>query len=390
MVSKVYPKSHYTLFLGRALEQISSGRIRPMFYRSRSEGIPPDLEGIKDVWSQNILYPFQIFRQVVRDRPSVVHVQHEFGMFGGPMTALMFPTLLALLKIAGTRTIVTIHAIVPPRMIDSEFAKTFSMPARSWPLLRLALISIYQVTVALPTALIVHARSHKSLLQLSYSARPTKISVIPIGVPEQLRETPNSHKWKNMLHGRKVILFFGYLTGRKGVDYLLRAFSQLAHLYPNWVLVVAGGKLGYSAPYIESLRRLITDLRIGGSVIMITTTPFPLEELDELFDLSEFVVLPYLLPVGGGSLVLSYAMQHAKPVIVSDSDVMRELVCDGEEGLLCKSGDVDSLRAAMKMLMENPSLRENFSIAMRAKAGRLSWTHVAEATCDLYVRLSVP
>jgi glycosyltransferase involved in cell wall biosynthesis len=309
-------------------------------------------------------------------------------MFGGPLTALEFPLLLALLKLARVRSLVTVHAVVPSFLVDREFTQTYGVPGRLWLLLLIMLTGVYRATVELSSALIVHAKSQKSLLERNYAANPSKVSVIPIGVPEVSKELPTSKKWTKLLDSRKALLFFGYLTGRKGVEYLLWAFSQLAAYYPNWILVVAGGKLNYSEPYIEGLRKLIVELQIAPRVIMTTTTPFPSDELYELFEVSEFVVLPYTQPIGGGSLVLSHAIQHGKPVVVTDSSIMRELVHDGEEGLFCQARNIDSLKQALKMMIEDEALREKISGALRRKAERLTWTSIAEVTQMLYVGLS--
>jgi glycosyltransferase involved in cell wall biosynthesis len=390
LVSRLYPSTHYSLYLGRGLAGIKDRKLNLVFYSCRDEKIPLNLLEVKNVWSKNVLYPLQILRRVLKDHPDVVHIQHEFSMFGGPLTALEFPILLVFLKLARVRSIVTIHAIVPSSIVDKEFTRTYGLPGRLWVLLLMLLTAIYHSTVALSSALIVHAESHRFLLQTNYAANPAKVSVIPIGVPTIAKEEPTSRKWRSLIEGNKALLFFGYLTGRKGVEYLLLAFAQLAKYYPSWILVVAGGKLSYSDNYIESLRRLITELGIGPRVIMVTTTPFPSDELYELFEISEFVVMPYTQPIGGGSLVLSYAIQHGKPVVVTDSAVMRELVQDGKEGLFCQARNVDSLRHALKTMMEDETLRENMSEALRRKAQRLTWTSVAETTNRLYLELSVP
>jgi glycosyltransferase involved in cell wall biosynthesis len=274
-------------------------------------------------------------------------------------------------------------------MIDGEFAKTFGVPSVGWPALRIALLWVYRSIGSLPTALIVHARANRDSLQFDYAAPPEKITVIPIGVPKPLRIVPVT-KWSRMMNGKNTILFFGYLTRRKGVEYLVRAFQELAARNPSWTLVIAGGKLNYSAPYITEIQDLISQLGINDRIIMVTTTPFPVDELHDLFELSAFVVLPYtMFSMVGGSLVLSFAIQHAKPIVVTDSNVIREIVQVGEEGLVCKSKDVDSLRKAMMTLIADTHLRERLSTAMREKAKALAWENIAESTRQLYVKLSV-
>jgi glycosyltransferase involved in cell wall biosynthesis len=385
IVSKLYPRTHYTIYLGKALEQLQDSKFSLIFYRSRSEKDSAELSHAKNIWSQNILYPFQIIRQSIKDRPRIVHVQHEFSMFGGPMTAGVFPLLLILLRLSRARTIVTIHAIVPPSMANAEFATTFGVAGKSWLLLRCAIVLIYRSTALLSSAVIVHAKAHQLLLERAYSANPSKINVVPIGVPENYKPVEITKKWTAILHEKRTILFFGYLTGRKGVEFLLRAFADLVESHSNWVLVVAGGKLPYSDSYVRGLQEQIIDLGVQDKVVFLTTTPFPTDELHELFELADFVVLPYTLPVGGGSLVLSYAMQHAKPVIVTESDVMRELVGHGEVGFLCRPKDVVSLKEAMRTMMDDPSLRHEFSAAMRKKAAALAWSNSADMTKNIYL-----
>ncbi|MBO0888772.1 hypothetical protein J2P12_06695, partial [Candidatus Bathyarchaeota archaeon] len=50
-----------------------------------------------ETWT-SLLFPFQIFRQSCRDKPQVVHIQHEFGMFGKPATMALVPLLYLFLR----------------------------------------------------------------------------------------------------------------------------------------------------------------------------------------------------------------------------------------------------------------------------------------------------
>ena len=70
-------------------------------------------------------YIFEILRQLRKDRPDIVHLQHEINMYGGVMTALLFPWLLLLLKIHRYKVVVTIHAAVNRDLIDKKFIYLF-------------------------------------------------------------------------------------------------------------------------------------------------------------------------------------------------------------------------------------------------------------------------
>jgi glycosyltransferase involved in cell wall biosynthesis len=382
-VSKLYPSTHYSLYLGRGLAGLKDRELDLVFYRSKSERVRIERLGVKDIWSESILYPFQIFREVLKDRPDIVHVQHEFNMFGPISTALIFPVLLLLLRLSGTKTVVTLHAVVTPAEVDAEFAKKFAFPRSLWPFLRLVITAIYLSTVSLSLRVIVHAMVLKRELERAYSANGRRIWHIPIGV-EDVPIQIVSGKWTELLAGKKVILFFGYLGERKGVEYLINAFRDISIRYADWMLVVAGGVLSYSGPYVGRLTKLIAELGLEDRTVFLTTTPFPPDELHELFHLAEFVVLPYTMSISG-SLVLSFAMQHGKPVVASDLGVLSEELGNGQVGLLCKPADSTDLFRAMDSLIADPHSRQKLVLNMKQKAASRSWPTVAQKTYELYL-----
>jgi glycosyltransferase involved in cell wall biosynthesis len=304
-------------------------------------------------------------------------------MFGPISTALMFPLLLLLLRLSATKTVVTLHAVVTPAEVDAEFARKFAFPKSLWPILRLVIAAIYLSTLSLSIRVIVHAEILKQELERAYSANTGKIWHIPIGVedaPPQIL----SRKWTQALAGKKMILFFGYLGERKGVDYLLHAFHKLSMRHSDWILVVAGGVLPYSGPYVEKLTKLITDLGLDDKTVFLTTTPFPLNELHELFHIAEFVALPYTMSISG-SLVLSFAMQHGKPVVASNLGVLSEEVGYGQVGLLCNAADAQDLFEAMNTLVTDPDMRRKLALNMKMKALSRNWPTVAKKTYELYL-----
>jgi len=67
------------------------------------------------VWSQN-MFPFQVLKRAVRDKPDLVHVQFEFygiHSYGPIYASIGLPILLILLRVARLRTLVTLHSVLP-------------------------------------------------------------------------------------------------------------------------------------------------------------------------------------------------------------------------------------------------------------------------------------
>lgn len=70
------------------------------------------------------------------------------------------------------------------------------------------------------------------------------------------------------LDGKFIFGYFGKLTGRKGVDQIIKAFKDVHSRQPNAVLVIAG-----SGPSEQDLKKLSEELDLGGSVYFLGRIP---------------------------------------------------------------------------------------------------------------------
>ena len=139
------------------------------------------------------------------------------------------------------------------------------------------------------------------------------------------------------------ILYFGRLSPEKGLTDLLQAMQQLPHV----PLRIAG-----EGPQRAELGALAKDLglanvefvgRVGGVV------------LEEIIAGSAFTVLPSrAYETFGKSILESYAWGRA--VVASDLGSRRELVHEGETGLLFRPGDVGHLAEAISFLYSRPEI----------------------------------
>jgi glycosyltransferase involved in cell wall biosynthesis len=135
------------------------------------------------------------------------------------------------------------------------------------------------------------------------------------------------------------LLYFGRLSAEKGVSDLLRAMQRL----PEVRLVVAG-----DGPERGELQELAANLRLTNVEFVghVRGT-----ELDGMIARSRFTVLPsHAYETLGKSILESYA--RARAVVASDLGSRRELVREGETGLLYPVGDVERLTAAIVSLSE--------------------------------------
>lgn len=145
------------------------------------------------------------------------------------------------------------------------------------------------------------------------------------------------------------LLYFGDIAEDKGVRFLLEAYGSLEQAPP---LVLIG-------------RRLIDDLPSVPGVFALDRMPHRVAI--EALRRSLFTVAPSLLPESFGIVALESAAA-GKPAIASDIGGLRDVVADGETGLLVPPGDTEALHGALRRLCGEDALRIRMGEAAARRA----------------------
>jgi glycosyltransferase involved in cell wall biosynthesis len=183
----------------------------------------------------------------------------------------------------------------------------------------------------------------EKLVQNGYKAE--KITVLPHFQKLPAHSPPNAGP-------NAPILYFGRLSPEKGVADLLWAMKHL----PQVQLQIAGD--GPQRSELESLARelCLTNVKFAGHVGG--------QVLDYMIASARFTVLPSRAYETLGKTILeSYAW--GRPVVASDLGSRRELVDQGETGLLYPPGNVEQLGKAISFLVERPELTAQMGVAGR-------------------------
>jgi glycosyltransferase involved in cell wall biosynthesis len=371
-----YTSRLYTGFSGK----VNNGCLDLTLYVRKNEPYVGQMKAER-VWS-SYLYPFQIFKRVIRDKPDVVHVQHEFNMFGSLYTILMSPILYLLLKLARVQIVSTVHTVIRPWEMNKQYvAEMYSKKARIFALpIRLMTIFIYQ-PLRLST-IIVHLSSQKEVLHKYYTLDERRITVMPHGVDDPVPKAngPAVNKWLNKASHRKIVLYFGFIHPRKGIEYLVEAFKRFRSEGNNWVLIVGGGVSKGQSQYLDRLKQ-----RVGEDYNhnVFFTGFLSIKDVHVLYDMVECLVLPYTHVVGNSSPA-SIAMQHGTPIIASDLSPFNEDLVKEREVILCTPNNSDAITKAINLLNNNPHLANEISGNLRSKASKRTWAIVASATYEIY------
>jgi glycosyltransferase involved in cell wall biosynthesis len=336
----------------------------------------------KRVWTSH-LYPFQIFKMVTSSKPDIAHIQFEFNTFGPNFTIALFPLLLFLLRLSGLKVIITIHGIIPPYSSMISDLAPRGLNAITSTFLTFSLIATYSLINLFCHRIVVHGFVFKRWLTTYYKVNADKVKVIPHGVVDRFfslgRE--RSQHWHLVTENKRVILYFGVLSPRKGLEYLLKAYAEIAFKYQDCMLIVSGFEPAYYKGYTRTLEKLVEELEIEERVVFTGFVTY--EEVHELLTIAKMVVLPYLHSTSASG-PLALAIQYHKPIIATSTEFFQEALKDRKEAILVPPGNSQMLAQAMMTLIEDEDLAAKFTKNLKMKAKKLSWEKVARTTLKLY------
>lgn len=153
------------------------------------------------------------------------------------------------------------------------------------------------------------------------------------------------------LEGARVLGFIGSFYGYEGLPLLLRAFPRIAEQEPSARLLLVG-----SGPEEPALRALAVSLGIGDRTIF--TGRVPHATIGRYYDLIDLLVYPRL-STRTTELVTPLkpleSMAQGRLVLASDVGGHRELIRDGENGVLFRAGDPEALATAAVGLLHAPA-----------------------------------
>ncbi len=209
-----------------------------------------------------------------------------------------------------------------------------------------------------------------------------KVDVIYNGIDSEVfTNLPNAgaFRMKYGLMGKKVVLFLGKITPRKGIDVLVKAFSMLGAT--DATLVIAGNDMRFK----HQIANIVRETGVS-SQVLFTGLLTGNDKLAAYRD-ADVLVYPAIHEIFG--LVPFEAMMCGTPVIVTDDCGCGEIIGDKGIGYLVKYNDIKDLRDRIaEVLACSQDAQE------RAKRGRdfivsnLSWISIGSKYAAVYQEMA--
>ena len=203
---------------------------------------------------------------------------------------------------------------------------------------------------------------------------PREYRIIPNGI--DVGHFANGQgAWPQYQDGKTNLLFVSRLEKRKGLKYLLEAYSRLKWQNPNLRLIVVGpGNMDKDSLRLLSARDL-QDVELVGGV--------PYDDLPRYYASADIFCAPATGAESFG-IVLLEAMAAGKPIVASDIEGYRGTIKHGQQGLLVPPKDSQGLADALQHLIDQPDKRRSMGTTGRSLVEQYRWDVVAHQVEDYY------
>ena len=340
---------------------------------SRFEGADPRIKPVLSALAHNIDF------NIKPSGADVVHCHTWYSHFGGIAAKLSY----------GIPLVITAHSLEPLRPWKREQlggGYDFS----SW---------IEKTALEMADAVIAVSKETKADILNHFDVDENKIEMIYNGIDTEEYQCVSTQACFEK-HGidpdQPYVLFVGRITRQKGIVHLVNAIKDID--VGCQVVLCAGAP---DTPQIaKEMSDAVDEARKTRDGIIWIEEMVTKETAIELYSNASVFCCPSIYEPFG--IINLEAMACETPVVASAVGGIKEVVVDGETGILVPVEQLkvapfepvapekfsSDLADAINRLMADPALRKKMGSASRARAVEtFSWTAIAEQTADLYRRL---
>lgn len=299
-----------------------------------------------------------VFQMLTQLTPDVVHIQHEYGLFG-PNRGMEIVDLVLRLRMIRVPVVITLHTVYESLSPEEHL--------------------VLRHLLAECSGIIVHEDFQRQTLRSELGNKiADKVEVIDHGIREVA--AVDDAKAKLDLEDSKVVMLCGYFRPTKGFHKALDFFGEVAEEHPDALLVLAGKTRNIE--YDDYRRQLLAEIEAApfASQVRVLSGQFPQHTFDTLLSAADVVVLPY--DVGAQSGVLSQAIAFKRPIVTSKLRAFQSVTARSGAGVSC---DDDSYgKEINRILGDGDVARSLATSADRYIRRRGGWSVVASRHEDLY------
>ena len=294
-------------------------------YSSVAEEVSSSKFGMAKIVFLTIGLIFSTISECIKEKPNIIHAHWAFP--GGYVASIVS-------KIFRTKYIVSVHGGEIPLLKKFRFLQK-------------------PVIASLNKSSKVIANSSYSKDELEKMG-VKKEKIIQINPPPNFvqhcsdEELKKKFRDKLVTVDKKIILFCGRLTERKGVDYLIKSLPEINS--KNIHLVIAGG-----GRHESNLKKLSSSLNLENKITFFGRAKD--DEMGLLHDVSDVFVCPSIVDSHGETealgLVIPEAMESKLPVIGTSVGGIPDMIKNEINGILVPQKDPKAIANAIDKILNN-------------------------------------
>ncbi len=174
---------------------------------------------------------------------------------------------------------------------------------------------------------------------------------------------------------KPYVLFFGFVRGYKGLDLLLKAFTDEKIRALGLRLIVAGEFYEDEKPY----RDIVSNNKIS-DIVFFFNRFINDSEVSVFFSAADLVVQPYKSATQSGVTQIAY--HFIKPMVVTDVGGLREIVPDGKCGYVVRP-EPQEIAGAIADFFEKGRM-EIFRDNIVVEKKKYSWDKMTSSLLEIY------
>ncbi len=300
------------------------------------------------------------FSTMIRFTPDIVHIQHEFGLFGKHMGVSVIP-LIVEFQLIGIPVVTTLHTVY----VD--------MPKEHEIIIRSILMNSNYV--------IVHEEYQMENIKRRFPPDLiNKVRIIPHGARE-VEPISNAKTLIGLPQDKKVILMIGYIRPSKNFELIIDLFPEILKRCPDALLVIAGKIRGQEyIDYRNMLFQRIAESPAKENIIFIRGQ-LPQHVFDTIICAADVVVLPYKISSQSG--ILAHCLAFGRPIVASSSPGLENVIQESGAGISCNTKE-EFVEAIVRIISDPKFSKKLSENGQKYVKNNISWSIIADKHLEIY------
>lgn len=216
----------------------------------------------------------------------------------------------------------------------------------------------------------------------------SRVTTIHHGIDVTRFKPSNKKEYKGRLaplKNKRVIFHPARMGIAKGCDVSVKAMRLIAEKFPDALLVLAGTKniVDWGSTQQKDIAYIVDLIDNLGIKNKLYIEMFSLDEMVKLYAIAELCFYPSTVGEPFGLTMLE-ALASGKPMIVTNSGGMPEIIQDGINGYIVPIKDYEALASKAIMLLDNASVMERIGATGR-KFAELRFTKEIMASNNIQI-----